>query len=151
LHSFHGYGHRYSASLTSITSASTSAATIVDGATPSPTESMSLTTVSFAPPSVSSCSMHSTSTVTTPTTPVASPVLVTSSTMSSMSASTMVNPPSISSSTGSSSWTTTGKKAGLLRKIRSKPKLKDQLFDILPNVGSPAHPPQPVLALGQQR
>ncbi|KAF9306527.1 hypothetical protein BGZ74_005292 [Mortierella antarctica] len=150
LHSFHGYGHGYSASLTSITSASTSAATMVDGTTPSPIESMGLPPVSFASPSISSCSMHSTSTVTTPTTPVASPILASSSTMSSMSASTMVNPPSTSSSTGSGTWTTTGMKAGLLRKIRSKPKMTDQLFDILPNVGSPTHPPQPALALGQQ-
>ncbi|KAF8942372.1 hypothetical protein BGZ52_012650 [Haplosporangium bisporale] len=80
--------------------------------------------------------MHSTSTVTTPITPVASPILASSSTISSISASTMVNPPSVSShvSTGSGTWATTGKKAGLLRKIRSKPKLKDQLFDILPNL-----------------
>ncbi|KAG0037240.1 hypothetical protein BGZ82_002914 [Podila clonocystis] len=150
LHSFHGYGHGYSASLTSITSASTSAATMVDGTTPSPTGSMGLLPPQ-AHPSISSCSMHTNSTVTTPTTPVTSPILASSSTISSMSASTMVNPPSISSTTGSGTWTTTGKKAGLLRKIRSKPKLKDQLFDILPNVGSPAHPPQPALALGQHR
>ncbi|KAF9369878.1 hypothetical protein CPB97_003223 [Podila verticillata] len=150
LHSFHGYGHGYSASLTSIASASTSAATMVDGTTPSPTRSMGLPAPPLAPPSISSCSMHSTSTVTTPTTPVASPILVSSSTISSISASTMVNPPSVSShvSTGSGTWTT-GMKAGLLRKIRSKPKLKDQLFDILPNVGSPTHPP--ALALGQHQ
>ncbi|KAF9206837.1 hypothetical protein BGZ59_011475 [Podila verticillata] len=135
LHSFHGYGHGYSASLTSITSASTLAATMVDGTTPSPTRSMGLPPP-LAPPSISSCSMHSTSTVTTPITPVASPILASSSTISSISASTMVNPPSVSShvSTGSGTWATTGKKAGLLRKIRSKPKLKDQLFDILPNL-----------------
>ncbi|KAG0338727.1 hypothetical protein BG000_003494 [Podila horticola] len=150
LHSFHGFGHGHSASLTSITSASTSAATIVDGTTPSPTGSMGLPPP-LAPPSISSCSMHSNSTVTTPTTPVTSPILASSSTLSSMSASTMVNPPSISSSAGSGTWATTGKKAGLLRKIRSKPKLKDQLFDILPNVGSPTLPPQPTLALGQHR
>ncbi|KAF9162666.1 hypothetical protein BGX21_004351 [Mortierella sp. AD011] len=46
---------------------------------------------------------------------------------------------------------TTGKKVGLLRKIRSRPTVRDQLFDIVPTQASPTPSPQPLLLLTQQQ
>ncbi|GJJ70646.1 hypothetical protein EMPS_02996 [Entomortierella parvispora] len=63
-------------------------------------------------------------------------------TSSTSTNATMVDSPSLttsSSPTMISSWTTTGKRAGLLRKIRSKSAMKDELFDIV--VVSPPQTP----------
>ncbi|OAQ34598.1 hypothetical protein K457DRAFT_121749 [Linnemannia elongata AG-77] len=71
----------------------------------------------------------------TPTTAmsVGSPQLSNSTSMSSSSSPT---------TTSFSSWTTSGKKAGLLRKIRSKPKMQD-MFDMVQVPISPSPAPAP--------
>ncbi|KAF9127842.1 hypothetical protein BGX30_014622 [Mortierella sp. GBA39] len=124
----HGHGHGHTPSLTSsITSGSTlvmSDSTFATSATGTATNS----SVTYTPTTAMSAG---------------SPQLSNSTSISSSSSPTMTN---------FSSWTTSGKKAGLLRKIRSKPKMQE-MFDIVqvPVSPSPAHAQLPLPLHRQQQ
>ncbi|KAF9909550.1 hypothetical protein EC991_008375 [Linnemannia zychae] len=108
----HGHGHGHTLSLTSsITSSSTLAMTESTFAMSSATVTATNSSVTYTPTTIS----------------VGSPQLSSTSSSSPTMASI-------------STWTTTGKKAGLLRKIRSKPKMQE-MFDMVQAAPSPPPPP----------
>ncbi|KAF9118045.1 hypothetical protein BGW39_001555 [Mortierella sp. 14UC] len=107
----HGHGHGHTLSLTS-------------SITSSPT--LAMTESTFAMSSATATATNSCVTYTPTTMSVGSPQL----SATSSSSPTMTNV---------SSWATTGKKAGLLRKIRSKPKMQE-MFDMVQAAPSPPPP-----------
>ncbi|KAF8928541.1 hypothetical protein BGZ47_001541 [Haplosporangium gracile] len=111
----HAHGHTPSLT-SSITSGSTSVTTDATFAVMSATSTATNSSVTYTPATVMS---------------VGSPQLSNSTLISSSSSPTM---------TSFSSWTTAGKKAGLLRKIRSKPKMQD-MFDMVQIPVSPSPAP----------
>lgn len=110
----HGHGHTPSLT-SSITSGST----------------LTMTDSTFAMSATGTATNSSVTYAPTIAMSVGSPQLSNSTSISSSSSPTM---------TTFSSWTTSGKKAGLLRKIRSKPKMQD-MFDIVQVPASPSPAP----------
>ncbi|KAF9940861.1 hypothetical protein BGZ67_006523 [Mortierella alpina] len=114
--------------------------------TPSPSSTMSssLSSPALSPsaPSPSSKQTQTSRSKHRPTSSISSSVTYAQSTISATTSSFSCSSPSPTMSCAStwsqSSTAVVGKTAGLLRKIRSRPKVKDQLFEIVANGPSPA-------------
>ncbi|KAF9982028.1 hypothetical protein BGZ65_003323 [Modicella reniformis] len=139
-------GHGYSFSLTSMPSGSTVTAPVdVSLSSSSSTGSLSCNSTSTSPttpdsPSSLSPVLNAISPQVEPQSQLQqTPAVPATTTCTSASSSTSGN-----TTTNNTTTTTSGMKAGLLRKIRSRPKMKDQVFEI---VASPSlttsHPSQP--------
>ncbi|KAF8933152.1 hypothetical protein BGZ58_006533 [Dissophora ornata] len=124
-------GHKYSHSMTSITSGST--ATTIDKSSfhLSPLSSSHLSLTSSSTGSLASTSSTVTSQSQAQPQHMEPPSI--SGATSTNSASSAMSP----TFTAVSTWSTGSKTGGLLRKIRSKPKMKDQVFEIVVAVPSP--------------
>ncbi|KAF9353484.1 hypothetical protein BGX26_008753 [Mortierella sp. AD094] len=141
VHGGHGQGHGHSYSLTSIASGSTIANADPFLSLTSNSQSTSNTSPKSQQQQLQDRILHRQS---------SSISCSTTSTVTATSSATTVSSASSPTLISMATWATvtTGKKVGLLRKIRSKPKVKDQLFDI---VASPTPTPSPSPHLLQQQ